>query len=583
MTSSNREHVGDLLADLLLLHGVDTIFGLPGGQTAALYDAVLKRRDVIEHVIVRDERTTAYAADAYARLTGRVGVCDATVGPGAAKLPSGLGEALNSSIPVLALVSDLPSTTEARRYRGATSQALDQETLLRSVTKWQATVRRPNDLAPLVRRAFREATTGRPGPVALVLPQDILDAPADQGADRDGQPDAHAATFGHFPALRLVPDPEHIARVAAVLQQARRPLLILGGGAMLSGVADVVVRVAEAFGAAVATTLSGKGCIDERHPLSVGVLGSMGTSAARMAAERADALILVGSKAGSVATLSWSLPRPGQAVAQIDVDPAELGRDFPLDALALADARLALDAIAAAGATAAGSSCLGEWPAAVRHLADEWRQQRASEAASDDVPIRPQRVIAELQQHAGRDRIFVSDASLASGWLGAYFEQTVPGRKLLFPRGLAGLGWGLPAAIGAAVAAPDHRVVALVGDGALAYAVGELSVVAQRQLPITVVVLNNSSYGWIRWYRRIGFGRGWEQDDFGPTDFAAVASGYGLTAARVDTPADLAPALESALSAQGPSLVDVVSSVWDTPVAAHREALEAGTRGAYGT
>jgi acetolactate synthase-1/2/3 large subunit len=592
MTSSDRQHVGDLLADLLLLHGVETIFGVPGGQTAAVYDAVLKRRDLIEHVIVRDERTAAYAADAYARLTGRVGVCDATVGPGAAKLPSGLGEALNSSIPVLALVSDLPSATEARRYRGATSQALDQETLLRAVTKWQATIRRPKDLAPLVRRAFREATTGRPGPVALVLPQDILDAPADEGADREGHPDVHAATFGRFPALRLIPDPEQIAGVVAVLQQARRPLLVLGGGAMLSGAADIVARVAESFGAAVATTLSGKGCIDERHPLSVGVLGSMGTSAARMAAEQADALIFVGSKAGSVATLSWSLPRPGQAVAQIDVDPAELGRDFPLDALALADARLALEAIAAKGATAAGPSSPGEWPATVRHLAGRWRQQRASEAASEDVPIRPQRVIAELQQHAGLNHvvdprrtqtIFVSDASLASGWLGAYFEQTVPGRKLLFPRGLAGLGWALPAAIGAAVAAPDHRVVALVGDGALAYAVGELSVAVQRQLPITVVVLNNSSYGWIRWYRRIGFGRGWEQDDFGPTDFAAVASGYGLAAVRVDKPADLAPALESALAAHGPSLVDVVSSVWETPVAAHREALEAGTRGAYGT
>jgi acetolactate synthase-1/2/3 large subunit len=577
MKSSNREHAGDLIADLLLLHGVDTIFGVPGGQTAALYDAVLKRRDVIQHVMVRDERTTAYAADAYARLTGRVGVCDATVGPGAAKLPSGLGEALNSSIPVLALVSDLPSATEARRYRGATSQALDQETLLQPVTKWQATVRRPEDLAPLVRRAFREATTGRPGPVALVLPQDVLDAPV-EGAVK---PDAHAPTFGRFPALRLIPDPDHISSIVAALQQARRPLLILGGGAMLSGACgDVAVRVAEAFGAAVATTLSGKGCIDERHPLAVGVLGSMGTSSARVAAERADALLFVGSKAGSVATLSWSLPRPGQTVAQIDVDPAELGRDFPLDALALADARLALEAIVAA---AAPSPSVDEWRDTVRHLADGWRQQRAAEAASDDVPIRPQRIIAELQQHVSPDHILVSDASLASGWLGAYFEQAVPGRKLLFPRGLAGLGWALPAAIGAAFAAPERRIVALVGDGALAYAIGELAVAVERQLPITVVVLNNSSYGWIRWYRRIGFGRGWEQDDFGPTDFAAVASGYGLAAERVDTPAVLAPALESALSAHGPSLVDVVSSVWDTPVMAHRAALEAGTPSAYGT
>ena len=576
MSSSSVEHGGDLLAELLLRHGVDTIFGLPGGQTAALYDAVYKRRPAIDHVIVRDERTTAYAADAYARLTGKVGVCDATVGPGAAKLPSGLGEALNSSIPVLAIVSDLPQATEARRYRGATSQALDQETLLAPVTKWVATIRRQVDMIPVVRRAFREATSGRPGPVAVIIPQDVLDAPVTEDVDLD---DPHAALFGTFPSLRLTPDALQIGAIAKLLAEAERPMFVLGGGALLAGAQDVAAAAAEAFGAAVATSMSGKGCIAETHPLAVGVLGSMGTPAAKAAAEQADVLVFVGHKAGSVGTVSWSLPQQHQKVAQIDIDPAELGRDFAVDAFALADAKLALAALAEAGPAARE----GGWGNDLEQLVDDWRERRAGEGAADDEPIKPQRVLAELTSAVPHDAVLVADASLASGWLGSYFEQDTPGRRMLFPRGLAGLGWALPAAIGAAVAEPEKRIVALIGDGAFAYAVGELSVLEQRRLPVTVVVMNNSSYGWIRWYRRISFGRGWEDEDFTPTDFSAVAAGYGIASSRVEKPGDLADALASAMATDGPSFVEVVTSVWDTPVAAHVEALEDGTRGSYGT
>lgn len=580
MAASSIEHGGDLLAELLLLHGVGTVFGLPGGQTAALYDAIYQRRPEIDHVMVRDERTTAYAADAFARLTGRVGVCDATVGPGTAKLPSGLGEAYNSSIPVLAIVSDLPSATEARRYRGATSQAMDQETLLQPVTKWQATVRRVQDMAPLVRRAFREMTTGRPGPVALIFPQDLLDGAVDEATAAQAT-DPHAATFGRFPALRATPDPHQLDAVAEALHSARRPLFILGGGALMAGAADIAATTAEAYGAAVATTMGGKGCIDERHPLSVGVLGSMGTAAARDAAQQADLLVFVGSKAGSVGTVSWSLPQVGQSVAQIDVDPAELGRDFPVDAYALADARLALEALTERARD--GAADRSEWAATVASLASQWREQRLAESASDDAPIHPQRVLGELRAHAPDDSIIVADASLASGWLGAYFEQPGAGRRMLFPRGLAGLGWALPAAIGASFAAPGKRVVALVGDGAFAYAVGELSVLVQRRLPVTVLMLNNSSYGWIRWYRRITFGRGWEEDDFQPTNFSAVAAAYGIDSTRVEKPGDLADAFTRSLAVDGPSFIEVLTSVWDTPVAAHITALESGTAAGYGT
>jgi acetolactate synthase I/II/III large subunit len=574
-------HGGDLLVGLLVDHGVDVVFGLPGGQTAAMYDAIDRRSGDIRHVGVRDERSAAYAADAYARLTGRVGVCDATTGPGTAKLPSGLGEALNSSIPLLAIVSELPSSTEARRYRGATSQGMDQEALLAPVTKWLATVRRQADLAPLVRRAFREATTGRPGPVALILPQELLDGAP--GAI-DARPDPHTARFGTFPSVRAAPAPADVATVVSLLRQAHRPLVVLGGGAMASGATEVAVALAEALGAAVATTFSGKGCIDEGHPLAVGLLSTMGTTAAAAAAAEADVLLLVGTKAGSGTTLGWSLPRAGQRVAQVDVDPAELGRDFPVEAFVLGDARDSLEAVLAAlGASPAAVGATAEWTLRISALVEEWREGRDAERARTTTPVSPQRVMGELQKLLRPTDLVVSDASLASGWAGSYLQQEGTGRRFLFPRGLAGLGWAVPAAIGAAIARPDDRVIAVMGDGALGYAVGELSVAMQRQLNLTVVLLNNSSYGWIRWYRRITFDRGWDDDDLPATDYSAVAQAYGFVTERVEAADDLAGALDRVLGKPGPGLVEVLSSVWETPVHAHRRALSGGGGGGYGS
>jgi acetolactate synthase-1/2/3 large subunit len=331
---------------LLAEHGVRHVFGVPGGQTLALYDAILDREPDLRHVLVRDERSAAYAADGYARVTGRAGVCDATVGPGAAKLPSGLAEALGASVPVVALVSDLPARLAPHRYRSAASQALDQAALLAPVTKWHATVPDAATLPALVRQAFREATTGRPGPVALFLPQDVLDGPAERSGPAVGSggssPCASTAPrastvpsrvstsrFGSFPAFRPAPDPDDVAAAVAVLSAAQRPFVLAGGGVLHSGAGAELTALAEALSAAVGTTLSAKGAIAEDHPLSVGVTGSMGTAAAAAALAEADVVLLAGTKAGGGATFGWSLPRADQAVVQLDLDPAELGRAFP--------------------------------------------------------------------------------------------------------------------------------------------------------------------------------------------------------------------------------------------------------------
>jgi len=279
-------------------------------------------------------------------------------------------------------------------------------------------------------------------------------------------------------------------------------------------------------------------------------------------------------------------------VLQLDIDPAELGRAFPLRGALLGDARPGLRALAVAlagphpaGLDPAGQDPAGQDPAAgpdrapwrgrIAELTAAWRAERDSECASDAVPIAPQRVIAEIEAALSPEDVLICDASLASGWGGVYLEQRSPGRRVLCPRGQAGLGYGVPAAIGVATADPGGRTVVLTGDGALGYAAGELATVVEHGLPVTIVVLNNRSFGWIRWYRRINFGRGWEDDDFADVAFADVARGFGLHGERVTEPGRLAPALRAALTGK-PALLDVVTEAWQTPIRAHRLAVQAG-------
>jgi len=579
-------HGGALLAGLLAEHGVRHVFGVPGGQTLALYDAILDASPALTHVLVRDERSGAYAADGYARMTGRVGVCDATVGPGAAKLPSGLGEALGASVPVIALVSDLPARMTPHRYRSAASQALDQAALLRPVTKWLASVPDAASMPALVRQAFREATSGRPGPVALILPQDVLDSPAEPVAPR-----ASAGRFGAFPAFRPVPEAADVAAVAAVLRRASRPFVLAGGGVMHSGAGPAVAALATLLSAAVGTTLTGKGAIAEDHPLSVGVTGTMGTSASAAAFAEADVVLLAGTKASSGATFGWTLPHASQQVVQLDIDPAELGRAFEVAAAMLGDARESLAALLTelrTGVAVGPGPDRAPWRARLAELTADWRAVRDQERASDAIPIAPQRVLAALQESLAPGDCLICDASLASGWGGVYFEQRRPGRQVLCPRGQAGLGYALPAAIGVATAAGSGgaaaggRTVVLTGDGALGYAVGELATITELGLPITVVVLNNRSLGWIRWYRRITFGRGFEDEDFADVAYADVARGFGMHGVRVTAPAELGAALAAARRSDRPALVDVVTEPWETPISAHKNAVAQGATGGYG-
>ena len=558
-------HGGDVLVEMLIGYGVPVVFGLAGGQTLPLYDAIRSRASQIRHIPMRDERNAAYAADGYARISGCVGVCDATVGPGAVKFTSGLAEAYNSSIPIVALVSDMPSDWLAVRYRGGGNQLVDQMSILAPLCKWAGRLPAPHKLPELVQRAFQMSTSGRPGPVAIELPEDVFRAQYEEAAA------AIDSRYGRVPSHRSAPDTESVRAAAAVLEAAQRPVMIVGGGARLSNAGQQVQALAETLAIPVATTLSGKGVVPENQPLSLGVIGSLGGSpVAHRFVEAADVILAVGFKFGQNPTFKWTLPKQGQRVIQLDIDAAEIGKVFPVEVGLLGDAREGLAALGAACKTTRSIAVISNQ---IAELKAKWREQIEAEARAAK-PIKPQQVAWLLNELCDEDTILVCDASFASGWGGVYFEARGD-RRAIFPRGMGGLGWALPAAIGAQVARPKSKVVVLAGDGAMTYSLGELATLVQQGMNITVVVLNNSAMGWIKWEQAVFWEGKFVSTDLSDVNFALVAQGMGLAGVNVTEASDLRDALRQALRAGQPTLIDVRSAVNEAAVPKFTESEQA--------
>ncbi len=558
-------HGGDVLVEMLIGYGVPAVFGLAGGQTLPLYDAIRSHTSQIKHIPMRDERNAAYAADGYARISGRVGVCDATVGPGAIKLTSGLAEAYNSSIPIVALVSDMPSDWLAVRYRGGGNQLVDQMSVLAPLCKWTGRLPAPHKLPELVQRAFQISTSGRPGPVAIELPEDIFKATYEEMTPTVD------ARYGSVPPHRFAPDLESVRAAIAFLESAKRPVMIVGGGARLSNTGEHVSALAEKLAIPVATTLSGKGTIPETHPLSLGALGSLGgSSAAQKFVEDADVILAVGFKFGQNATFKWTLPKQGQRVIQLDIDGTEIGKVFPAEVGLVGDARESLVALLAVYTT---TRSMEQITKQIAELKTKWREQIEAEAR-ESKPIKPQQVALLLNELCDDDTILVCDASFASGWGGMYFEAR-GNRRAIFPRGMGGLGWGLPAAIGAQVARPRSKVVVLAGDGAMTYSLGELATLVQQGMNITVVVMNNSAMGWIKWEQAVFWGGKFVSTDLSDVNFATVAQGMGLDGVGVTEPSDLRDALSQALTSNRPTLADVRTAVNEAALPKFTESAKA--------
>ena len=537
--------VGERLLELIAGPGT-ALFGVPGGQTLPLYAA--SRDADVRHLVVRDERNAVTAADAYARLTGVVGVCDATVGPGATNLVSGLAEAQASSIPVVAVVVDTRRDVEHLRRHSVASQSFEQAETLAPVTKWVGRVPEPAALDEVVDQALRVATAGRPGPVVVSVPEDIF-----LGAADGSRPRSIGGRDRRFPRHRPHPEPDLVEAVAETIRAAERPVILAGGGVVFSGAAPALSALAEGCSLPVATSLNGKGAIDERHPLSAGVVGGFGSQRANLVAQAADVIVAVGTKHSQLGTHGWRLLAAGQTVVHVDIDATEIGRAIPTHIGVVADARSFLTALAEA---------LDAWAGASTPWIDDIRPDE--DPVGGDEAVRPEAVVAALDDLLGPDDILVCEASLSSGWGARYFRVKRPGPGMLARRGLAGLGWAPGAALGARLARPEGRVVAITGDGGWGYGLSETETAVRYGLDITTVVLNNSSLAWIRHVEsRMNMPY---NTDFSPVDFAATARAMGADGRRIDDGDSIVSTISAALKTRGPSVVEVPVSPEATPL-----------------
>lgn len=550
MDTENNDLTGaEAMVRMLQAYGVQHMFGLCGDTTLPFYDALARMDHGITHILTRDERHAAYMADGYARVTGKPGVCEGPSGGGATYILPGVVEANDSSVPILAITTDV-ATTSRGRYP---LTELDQVALFSPVTKWNASLDDATRLPAIVRAAFRAMTTGTPGAAHLALPFDTQKAPV-EGAEIWADP-RHRI----FPAEPAAPDPDAIAAAADILTRARSAVAICGGGPVIAGASHALETLARTLDLPISTTVSGQGAIAETDPLALGVVGSNGgVPATRSVVDDADVILFIGCRAGSVTTERWRSPPPGKTILHIDSDPMVIGANYQTEVAICADARLALDALNAELSTRADTSSQN----GITRCAAAWRAKQADfapRAASTERPIRPEAVMAALADILDPDTTIAADPGTPCPYISAHYRWPMARRHFITNRAHGALGYALAAAMGAHVGRPDVKTLALMGDGSFGFCCGEFETMVRHNMPITSIVFSNATYGWIKAGQNAGFERRFYNVDFSRTDHAAVARAFGVTAFTAEDPADLRRVLTQAVAHPGPTLVDIIS------------------------
>lgn len=550
MNATNEMTGGEALARMIQAHRGGPMFGMGGFQLLPFYDAA--RRLGLDHHLINDERAGVFAADAYAKVSGRIGLVDATLGPGATNMVTGLVEALNAGTPIVALIGD---AHRDHAWKNMTQESRQAE-ILRPACKEFLRVESPARIPELMRRAFTVATTGRPGPVVVAVPEDVCHATHgyDEGAF------AADPAYQAVPALRCRPDTASVERVARALAEARRPMVLAGGGVHLSGAADELAAFAGALNLPVAHTMTGKGAVACTDPLSAGLFGRYDRIANALIAE-ADLLLVVGCKLGEIATKRYTVPPPGKPIVHVDIVAEEIGRTAQPEFALWGDARETLRDLhlALADAAAAIHARQAGYAAEVAAKMAAWRDATRERYESDEVPVSMGRLMGELNRLLPADGILVADGGFAAHWGGLLFDTKRPGRGFVPDRGFASIGYGLPGAIGAALAAPGRPVVSLTGDGGFNMMLGELETARRMGLRFTVVVVNNAASGYVKALQHLMYGPGaYHASDLAETDYAHVATALGCRGYRVEDPAKLGPALRAAMAGAGPAVIDLV-------------------------
>jgi acetolactate synthase-1/2/3 large subunit len=543
---TNEMTGGEALARMIQAHKGGPMFGMGGFQLLPFYDAA--RRLGLSHHLINDERAGVFAADAYAKVSGRVGLADATLGPGATNLVTGLVEALNAGTPLVVLVGD---SHRLHSWKNMTQESRQTE-ILRPACKELIRIERVERIPELMRRAFAVATSGRPGPVVVDVPEDVCHATLPlEDEDFSANP-AHEAA----PSLRCRPDRAATERAAALLARAKRPLVLAGGGVHISGAADALTAFARAFNGPVAHTMTGKGAIPCTDPLSAGLFGRYDRIANKLI-EESDCLLVVGCKLGEIATKRYTVPPKGKTLIHLDIVAEEFGRTIEPEIPLWGDARAGIEDLHEAMRGAPATR--GDYAEEVARRMAEWRASVAERYTSEEVPVSMGRLMGELNRLMPPDGILVADGGFAAHWGGLLYDTKQAGRGFVPDRGFASIGYGLPGAMGAALAAPARKVVSLTGDGGFNMMLGELETARRMRLDFAIVVVNNAASGYVKALQHLMYGAGsYHASDLAETNYANVANALGCTGIRVEAPGEVGPALERAFGTKGPIVIDVV-------------------------
>src|SRR4249919_248155 len=555
-----------LLTDYLERLGVEVVFGLCGHTIIALLDALGKSK--IRFVSTRHEQIAAHAADGYARASGKVGVVLTHLGPGLTNAATGVANAALDSIPMVVFCGDIPSHYYGRHPHQEVNlhQDADQFQIFRPFCKRVYRVDRVEDLPRIMERAFHLAQAGRPGPVLVDVPMDIFSA------------DLAVDAFHQVPATMARPtvDASTVATIVEALASAERPILYAGGGVLSARATSELAALAEALEIPVAHTLMGKGCLRDDHPLLLGQTGFWGTPISNEKCRTADLIVAVGTRLAEANSSSWD-PRftfsiPPTRLIHIDADEAEIGRNYPTDLGVVADAKLALDALAAA---AKGRShrdrgrLRDEIARGRRAFASNWAEQWSS----DQYPMRPERILAELRKAVPEDGFIVTDVGWNKNGVGQQFPITVPG-TFITPSGLATMGFGPSAVLGVKMAQPHRAAVSLIGDGGFSTNPSVIATAMEAELPVVWLVMDNAGFGTIAGLESMHYG-----SSFGcmfercgkpyTVDYAAMARACGARGVMIESASDLGPALSEALASNLPTVIQAPMENAPTPTPGH--------------
>lgn len=540
------------LVRMLQEYDVKHIFGLCGDTSLPLYDALATLDHGIQHILTRDERSAGYMADAYARVTYKVGVCEGPSGGGATYLLPGLVEANESSIPVLGITSDVPVTSRGK----FPLTELDQQALYRPLTKWNTTIDLAEQIPSAVRNAFRAMTTGKPGSAHICLPHDVQKHPV-AASDIWAQKE-----HSQYPSQRYVANDEDIEKATKEILSAKFPVLICGGGVINSGAEKVLQNIAELLNIPVCTSVSGQGSLADTHPLNVGVVGANGgVMATREVVNSADLVFFITCRAGSTTTENWRFPNKTIPIIHLDVDPETIGANYPIKVSLVGDAKLTLQELHARLKSSIHNRVNGcvDGKAIVAKAKVLKFEPFLKLANSNDIPILPERIVHTLNKLLPKDAIVCADPGTPCPYFSAYFQSEISGRHFITNRAHGALGFAMSAAIGAVVGKPQSKCVAVMGDGSFGFTVGELETITRYKLPILMIVISNSVYGWIKASQKSGYDERYYSVDFSRTNHAKVAEAYGVRSWSVDDPQKLEAILKAAIECGEPALVDIIS------------------------